>query len=180
MKKKSKRKRVISKTTKFLNSGEDTLKISEKNYAQDIKRLAPSSARLHQAQRKFWDQKPATNEGVLDGFTEIAAPDERHSNGLIGQFKHLFRGRANAIDLGGGNGRVSKGVLLPWFKKVDLVEQSGPLLAGAKKNVPKIRNFIHSGLQDFKFTRRYDCIWVQWVLCYLDDDELMEFLRKAV
>ena len=124
LKKKLKRKRVIRKTTKFLQSGEDTLKINEKTYAQDIKSLAPSSARRHQAQRKFWDQKPATNKGVLDGFTEIHAPDTKHSNDLIGQFKHLFRKRANAIDLGGGNGRVSKGVLLPWFKKVDLVEQS--------------------------------------------------------
>ena len=106
----------------FLKSGDESVKINPKTYAKDIKSLTPSSERRHRAQCLFWNQKPATNKGVLDGFTEIHAPDTRHSKDLIGRFKHLFHKLDNAIDLGGGNGRVSKEVLLPRFKHVDLVE----------------------------------------------------------
>ena len=35
------------------------------------------------------------------------------------------------------------------------------------------------GLQEFEFEHKYDVIWVQWVLCYLTDDDLIKFLHKC-
>ena len=35
------------------------------------------------------------------------------------------------------------------------------------------------GLQQFQFETKYDCIWIQWCLCYLTDDDCFKFLAKA-
>jgi protein N-terminal methyltransferase len=35
------------------------------------------------------------------------------------------------------------------------------------------------GLQEFVFGEKYDCIWVQWCLCYLTDDDCLTFLERA-
>lgn len=34
-------------------------------------------------------------------------------------------------------------------------------------------------MQNFKFKTQYDAIWIQWVLCYLTDDDICEFLQKT-
>lgn len=46
-------------------------------------------------------------------------------------------------------------------------------------NVNNIRHFYCQGLQDFIFDHHYDCIWVQWVLTHLKDDDVVNFLKKA-
>jgi protein N-terminal methyltransferase len=35
------------------------------------------------------------------------------------------------------------------------------------------------GLQEFKFVKKYDIVWVQWVLCYLTDEDMVRFLKEA-
>lgn len=40
-------------------------------------------------------------------------------------------------------------------------------------------NFYPSTLQDFKFAMKYDCIWINWTLCFLDNRDLKVFLEKA-
>ena len=35
------------------------------------------------------------------------------------------------------------------------------------------------GLQEFQFEVKYDIVWVQWVLCYLTDQDLITFLHKC-
>ena len=35
------------------------------------------------------------------------------------------------------------------------------------------------GMQDFNYETKYDVVWIQWVLCYLTDDDLTEFLLKT-
>jgi len=40
--------------------------------------------------------------------------------------------------------------------------------------------FYQIGLQEFDFAdHRYDVIWVQWVLCYLTDEDMVKFLVKS-
>lgn len=34
-------------------------------------------------------------------------------------------------------------------------------------------------MQNFLFEEKYDCVWVQWALCYLPDKEAVEFLVRA-
>lgn len=43
----------------------------------------------------------------------------------------------------------------------------------------EIFSFYMKGLQEFEFEHNYDVIWVQWVLCYLTDEDLMIFLKKC-
>ena len=90
-------------------------------------------------------------------------------------------GRSRALDVGAGIGRVTKHVLEPRFAAIDLLDPSFSLLSQAKSfiNSPKVEEALCVGLQDFKFTRMYDCIWVQWVWCYLTDTDLLAFFAQA-
>jgi protein N-terminal methyltransferase len=53
----------------------------------------------------------------------------------------------------------------------------------AKKEMEEARTwngeFFATGLQDFVFAKRYDVIWVQWVIIYLNDNDFVSFLVKA-
>ena len=35
------------------------------------------------------------------------------------------------------------------------------------------------GFQDFKFEHKYDCIWIQWFIMYLTDDDLVKSLKDC-
>ena len=42
-----------------------------------------------------------------------------------------------------------------------------------------MRHFYTKGLQKFDFEEKYDCIWVQWVLSQLNDEDALAFVQKA-
>lgn len=42
-----------------------------------------------------------------------------------------------------------------------------------------VRKFYCKGLQNFNFEHKYDCIWLQWVLTYLNDEDSIAFLMRA-
>ena len=98
---------------------------------------------------------------------------------MIENAMRYISGTSLALDCGAGIGRVTKEVLLPTFENVDLLEQSKVQITEAKKQVPKVREFIETKLQNFVFTERYDCIWLQWFLMYVNDKDLLNFLVKA-
>ena len=85
----------------------------------------------------------------------------------------------SALDCGAGIGRVTKTVLKPLFENVDLCEPSITQLNEARNYCPEARNFYNKGLQEFNYETRYDAIWIQWVLCYLTDNDIAEFLLKT-
>lgn len=45
--------------------------------------------------------------------------------------------------------------------------------------MPEVRQFLCQGLQQFEAKEKYDCIWVQWCLCYLTDEDCLTFLERA-
>jgi protein N-terminal methyltransferase len=67
--------------------------------------------------------------------------------------------------------------------RCDLVESSPRLLYSAPNHLGNLSNncrFFCSELQDWKpGVNRYSIIWVQWVLCYLTDKDIVEFLRRC-
>lgn len=65
------------------------------------------------------------------------------------------------------------------FEKIDLQDSSTKQVAAAKENVPFIENYFISGFQDFKPSFRYDCIWLQWFVQYLTDDDLINALSRC-
>lgn len=78
-------------------------------------------------------------------------------------------GTTCALDCGAGIGRITKRLLLPLFKTVDLVDVTKEFLDSAKTYLgeegKRVGNYLCSGLQDFvPETGRYDVIWIQWVI----------------
>lgn len=131
-----------------------------------------------------WLEQDASINGVLGGFPETNGPDLRES----GRFLDLLfqspagPGKATALDLGAGIGRVSESVLVSRFERVDLVEPCAKLLETARSTLKgtTAHSFVLSSLQDFTPEDSfYDVIWAQWVLLYLPDDDLVDFLRRC-
>lgn len=78
---------------------------------------------------------------------------------------------------------MTQHVLSKFFSTVDLVDQSPKFVATGQKLLagkPYIGQWYTSGIQDFVFEHTYDCIWVQWVACYLTDADLIDFLKRSV
>ena len=82
----------------------------------------------------------------------------------------------SALDCGAGIGRIAKTVLIPEFAEVDLLEPSITQIDEARNYCPGVRDFFHCGLQEHNFETQYDAIWIQWVLCYLTDNDIAELL----
>ena len=62
-----------------------------------------------------------------------------------------------------------------------LVEPCAKFLEEAERSLasPKATGFYCKGLQEFEFEKSYHCIWIQWVLSYLPDEDLMAFLSRC-
>lgn len=132
----------------------------------------------------YWEAREANVNGVLGGYPETSGPDLRESR----RFLELIKGApcppgfGSALDCGAGIGRVTAGLLLDLFGRVDLVEPNARLLKTARREISDARagQFINASLQEFQPEQaRYDVIWAQWVLLYLPDDDLAEFLERC-
>lgn len=68
---------------------------------------------------------PVSDDGVLQGYGLLTPLDVRDSNIFLDQLQQSFPalGFDSVADCGAGIGRVTKHLLLPRFKHVDLVEQ---------------------------------------------------------
>lgn len=136
----------------------------------------------------YWEAREASVDGVLGGYPETSAPDLRESKRFLELIKKAPKapGFGHVLDCGAGIGRVTSGLLLHHFQQADLVEPNKRLLDQARKDLTdgRVKDFINSSLQEFQPTAgRYDVIWAQWVLLYLPDDDLHQFLvrcRKAL
>jgi protein N-terminal methyltransferase len=67
----------------------------------------------------------------LGGYGKVHHTDIDTSSSFIDQFKDRFA-HNRALDCGAGMGRVTKHLLLPRFKKVDLIEPSKVQIDQAK------------------------------------------------
>ncbi|XP_069718195.1 N-terminal Xaa-Pro-Lys N-methyltransferase 2 isoform X2 [Phaenicophaeus curvirostris] len=93
-------------------------------------------------------------------------------------------GTNRALDCGSGIGRISKHVLLPVFKSVELVDMMENFLAEVPNYLQgkedRVEMYYCKSLQEFTpAPQRYDVIWIQWVSGYLTDKDLLEFLIRC-
>ena len=77
-------------------------------------------------------------------------------------------GTNRALDCGSGIGRISKHVLLPVFKSVELVDMMENFLAEVPNYLQdkedRVEMYYCKSLQEFTpAPQRYDVIWIQWV-----------------
>lgn len=135
--------------------------------------------------QSYWSTVDATVDGMLGGFSEISTKELQSSKAFLNE---LFKARPiperrHALDCGAGIGRVTKGLLMPLFDKVDMVEQDENFCETAKTYVGdtgKLGEIHNCGLQDFDFEpEKYDVIWSQWVLGHLKDNDLVDFFKRA-
>lgn len=133
----------------------------------------------YQGSVDYWNRQPATVDGVLGGYEKIHNVESDTSRTMIQTFKDQLPSLNSALDCGAGIGRITKNVLKPIFENVDLVEPSEVQLNEARTYCPEGRHFYQQGLQDFVFPHKYDAIWIQWVLCYLTDEDIADFLVYA-
>ena len=117
----------------------------------------------------------------MGGLPEIHEPDIRASLNFLNRAQsHIPFQRLKALDCGSGIGRVSKYLLAGNFSSVDLVDQCENYINTAKNELEGANaRFFICGLQDFlPEPRIYDCIWIQWVLSHLTDEDLLAFLTR--
>ncbi|ETN67907.1 ad-003 [Anopheles darlingi] len=136
--------------------------------------------------KKYWSTISPTVDGMLGGFGSISFIDIRGSEQFL---RHLYRlkpapGHQRALDCGAGIGRITRGLLVPFFEQVDLVEQDEQFCQTARTSLkdcgPKIGTVYNEGLQSFvPQAGHYDIIWVQWVLGHLTDEDLVQFFSRC-
>lgn len=151
---------------------------------------------------KYWDNQAATDDGVLGGYGFVSDVDIRDSKKFLlkamGPYIERCKDQGRklvAVDCGAGVGRISYCLLLHIFDEVDLLEPSKHLLEAARhrlcsQTVPKSLpfpathravNFFLQGLESFHpEPGRYDCIWIQWAMLYLTDDDAVALLHRCV
>jgi protein N-terminal methyltransferase len=133
----------------------------------------------------YWATQEASDNGMLGGLGHLSEIEIQNSEQFL---KSLLRlpdapGTSRVIDCGAGIGRITKNLLQRYFDVVDLVDQDSKFIDTAKENlkdVPKVGELYCSGLQSFTpAPTTYDVIWCQWVLCYMTDDDLVQFLLRC-
>ncbi|XP_037548195.1 N-terminal Xaa-Pro-Lys N-methyltransferase 1 [Nematolebias whitei] len=135
----------------------------------------------------YWKDVPPTVDGMLGGYSSISSIDINGSKAFLKRFLGDGEGKTGtgcALDCGAGIGRITKRLLLPLFQTVDLVDVTQEFLEKAKSYLgdegKRVGNYICCGLQDFvPEARRYDVIWIQWVIGHLTDDHLVDFLHRC-
>eukprot|EP00980_Cylindrotheca_fusiformis_P020504 scaffold7556_cov111-Cylindrotheca_fusiformis.AAC.6 len=151
---------------------------------EDMWRAQDLSSWYKRAKEYYEDNCSATIEGVLGGIGWISDIDLAGSRQFLEQLELPDRdGPSVACECGAGIGRVTKGLLLDFCDTSDLVESSERLLFAAPEyigdNAYKCR-FFATELQDWEpAENKYSVIWIQWVLCYLTDDDIVAFLRRC-
>ena len=131
----------------------------------------------------YWSQQEATCAGVLGGHPETSQQDLAASEAFLKALQP--RTFEVALECGAGIGRITEGLLLTKCKKVDLLEPSTQLLEEARGRLKSCRllgsarHFLERSLQDVgELPDRYDLIWVQWVLLYLTDSDVITALGR--
>ncbi|UJR29401.1 hypothetical protein I4U23_010613 [Adineta vaga] len=126
---------------------------------------------------------------MLGGYTQVHDPDIQESNQLIQTLIKQSNGKLETsycLELGCGIGRVTKSLLSRYFDHIDIndllddyCQQTRTLFDENGEN-DKIGKAFVGSIGDLQLENfpKYDMIWAQWVLGYLDGDDLVKLLRK--
>ena len=133
----------------------------------------------------YYASRPANRTTMLGGIDHVHEEDARGSLAFIDVLRSTHGRPASGIvlDCGAGIGRVSDAVLLARFSCVELVEPNAAFLEKASESLPN--GAIHAthlvSLEEFRPSpsSKYAAVWAQWVLGYLDDDQLKSFLERC-
>uniref|UniRef100_A0A7E4W6Q4 Alpha N-terminal protein methyltransferase 1 n=1 Tax=Panagrellus redivivus TaxID=6233 RepID=A0A7E4W6Q4_PANRE len=142
---------------------------------------------FYEKAEEYWASVASSVDGMLGGFERLHTPDINDSKKFLvhlRKYKYL-NGNERALDCGSGIGRVTKHLLLPAFKTVDMVDVTEGFIENSKAYVgdalnPRVGNRFVEGLQTFEpADRLYDMIWVQWVAGHLNDEDFVSFFERC-
>ena len=99
---------------------------------------------------------------------------------LLGPITH--RSLLRALDVAGGDGRLSKDFLTKQYRKTDLFDQCGTAVSKARaalRSSPNFGNVEQGTMQDYVWHFHYSAVYMVWCAGYLPDKLLVTFLKKA-
>jgi protein N-terminal methyltransferase len=150
----------------------------------------------------YWESQDATVKGMLGGLDNLSDRDIKASQAFLSvlERRHGLRIKGGiALDVGAGIGRITKELLLPLFSVVDMLDQSPCFLEESKKflqpsledpaTMGVVERKICCGMQDFapedavtgvSYRGRYNLIFVQWCIIYLDDDDFITHTKNQL
>eukprot|EP00928_Gymnodinium_smaydae_P025821 TRINITY_DN2045_c1_g2_i1.p2 TRINITY_DN2045_c1_g2~~TRINITY_DN2045_c1_g2_i1.p2 ORF type:complete len:309 (-),score=68.49 TRINITY_DN2045_c1_g2_i1:304-1230(-) len=148
-------------------------------------------AAWRRAQLGYWRRKEASTEAVTGVPPRCRAADARESLDFLKKLRALSaRGVAGGstweriLDCGAGVGRNTADVLLrlPDISSVDLLEPAPRLRKQARallQGRAGVGRFFAQPLQEFCASAAYDLVWMEWVLMYVPDADVVDFLRRC-
>jgi galactose mutarotase-like enzyme len=158
------------------------------NSVQEMWSAQDLSSWYDRASNYYEENCTATVDGVLGGLGFLTDIDLKGSTAFV-QSLTLPASKSPetpsiACECGAGIGRVTKGLLLDLCDKCDLIEPSERLLYAAPEYIGEAGaarcRFFCSSLQDWEpIESRYTMIWIQWVLIYLTDSDIITCLRRC-
>ena len=72
--------------------------------------------------KTYWDSKPPTIDGVLEGYGEYSEQETDYSREILNKFLDKMPQTGRAFEGGAGIGRISKSILHGVFDEIDLQE----------------------------------------------------------
>lgn len=96
---------------------------------------------------------------------------------FVSFFQPLLGVSANSDD---SIGRITTNLLLPVAERVDVLEPVAKFTE-ALRGIEGVRNVFNVGLEHWTAPpdARYDLIWTQWCLNYVNDDQLLQYLERC-
>ena len=135
----------------------------------------------YEVSAKHWEKQDLSVAGMLGGYPKMNAVDIISSREVLKKLTKKGMKTERAADVAGGIGRVAEHVLVPVFKAIDLVEYIPSFVEQAKEKLSSMCEFrgITIGAQEWVPDAKYDCIWCQWCIMYLMDDDAITFLKRC-
>jgi protein N-terminal methyltransferase len=142
----------------------------------------------HASSMKYWNDVPATVNGMLDGHSWFSRIDLRGSANFLAKIRRLSpaspKGKLKlGVDCGAGIGRVIEGFLINVCEVVDVVEPvekfTEVLRNSALRKEGVVGDIYTMGIENWIPAKKYDLIWTQWCVVHLTDAQLVEYLVRC-
>ncbi|KAH7728849.1 O-methyltransferase 1 [Aphelenchoides avenae] len=141
---------------------------------------------VYEKAQEYWAAVASDVDGMLGGFAKLHVPDVNASKAFIAQLRKSksLSGNDTALDCGSGIGRITKHLLLPMFRQVDMVDVTEKFIEDSAAYIgddnSRIGQKYVESLHEFEpRERHYDLIWIQWVTGHLTDDDFVTFFRRC-
>lgn len=140
---------------------------------------------------KYWKNQKGTIDDMLGGMSkQIHKIDIETSISIIKEYwpinkdnKDNKNNTLHALDCGAGIGRITQFVLNTRFDKIDLIEINPEFCKICKEKIGDnnyFGNIYNVSLHEFiPKSNYYQCIWCQWTLEHLTDEDLVKFLKNC-